>query len=263
MSSSIESRLSVAREVASDAAQLVMEGYRASVAVTEKGRADLVTAYDLASEQLIRAQLAARTPEIAIVGEEQGGELGDELTWVCDPIDGTTNFVHGLSFFCVSIGLFERGRAVLGAVVAPALGVTWYGAEGVGAWRQAGSAPAQPCRVSTTSSLASALVGTGFHPKSRGKPPHDNLASFANVMNEVRDIRRCGSAALDLCMVADGTFDAYWERMLFPWDLMGGAALVLAAGGRITHIDGGPADLRKGHLLASNGLIHEPLRALL
>jgi myo-inositol-1(or 4)-monophosphatase len=255
--------LEVARDVAREAAALVMQGHRTSVAVTEKGRADLVTAYDLASEQLIRAQLAARTPEIALVGEEQGGELGDQLTWVCDPIDGTTNFVHGLPFFCVSIGLFERGRAVLGACVAPALGVSWYGGEGLGAFRQAGSAPPEPCRVSATCELAHALVATGFHPQSRGKPPHDNLASFSNVMQAVRDVRRCGSAALDLCMVADGTFDAYWERMLHPWDLMGGAAIVLAAGGRITHIDGGLADLRKGHLLASNGLIHEPLRALL
>jgi myo-inositol-1(or 4)-monophosphatase len=263
MSSSPEQQLAVAREVASDAAQLIMQGYRASVAVTEKGRADLVTAYDLASEKLIRAQLQARTPDIAIVGEEQGGELGDGLTWVCDPIDGTTNFVHGLAFFCVSIGLFEQGRPVLGAVVAPALGVSWYGGEGLGAFRQAASAAAEPCRVSKTEKLASSLVGTGFHPQSRGKQPHDNLASFGNVMNAVRDIRRCGSAALDLCMVADGTFDAYWERMLHPWDLMAGAALVLAAGGRITHIDGGPADYRKGHLLASNGLVHDELLALL
>lgn len=263
MQSSLEQLLIVAREVASEAAQLVMQGYRASVAVTEKGRADLVTAYDLASEKLIRAQLAARTPEIAIVGEEQGGQLSDELTWVCDPIDGTTNFVHGLAFFCVSIGLFEKNRPLLGAVVAPALGVSWYGGEGLGAFRQTGTATAEPCHVSATKTLAASLVGTGFHPQSRGKPPHDNLASFANVMQHVRDIRRCGSAALDLCMVADGTFDAYWERMLHPWDLMGGAAIVLAAGGRITHIGGGPADYRKGHLLSSNGLIHDELLALL
>lgn len=255
--------LEVAREVATDAAALVMQGYRASVAVTEKGRADLVTHYDLASERLIRAQLAARTPSIAIVGEEEGGELGERMTWVCDPIDGTTNFVHGLAFFCVSIGLYERGRALLGACVAPALGVSWYGGEGLGAFRHASGAAPVPCQVSATRELASSLVATGFHPQSRGKPPHDNLASFGRVMDAVRDIRRCGSAALDLCMVADGTFDAYWERMLHPWDLMGGAAIVLAAGGRITHIDGGPADLSKGHLLASNGLVHDALLKLL
>jgi myo-inositol-1(or 4)-monophosphatase len=255
--------LDVAREVASEAAGLVMQGYRASVAVTEKGRADLVTAFDLASEKLIRERLAVRTPHIAMLGEEEGGQLGDALTWVCDPIDGTTNFVHGLAFFCVSIGLFESGRPMLGAVVAPALNVSWFGGEGLGAWRQAGSSPAAACRVSATSELAHALVSTGFHPQSRGKPPHDNLASFGTVMHAVRDIRRCGSAAIDLCLVADGTFDAYWERMLHPWDMIGGAAIVLAAGGRITHLDGGPADFRKGHLLASNGLIHDPLRALL
>jgi len=263
MSPSSRDLLDVAREVATEAAALVMHGYRTSFAVTEKGRADLVTQYDLASEQLIRARLQARTPHIAMLGEEQGGVLGDEITWVCDPIDGTTNFVHGLAFFCVSIGLFDNGRAVLGAVVAPALGVSWYGGEGLGAFRQAGASPAQPCRVSATRELAASFVGTGFHPQSRGKAPHDNLSSFSNVMQAVRDVRRCGSAAMDLCMVADGTFDAYWERMLHPWDLMGGAAIVLAAGGRITHLEGGPPDLRKGHLLASNGLIHDDLRALL
>jgi myo-inositol-1(or 4)-monophosphatase len=263
MSSTADRYLVVAREVASDAAQLVMQGYRASVAASEKGRADLVTAYDLASEKLIREQLSARTPEVAIVGEEQGGQLDDAPTWLCDPIDGTTNFVHGLAFFCVSIGLFDQGRPVLGAVVAPALGVTWYGGEGLGAFRQAGGAAAEPCRVSATQTLASSLVGTGFHPQSRGQHPDDNLASFGKVMQAVRDIRRCGSAAIDLCMVADGTFDAYWERRLHPWDLMAGAALVLAAGGRITHIDGGPVDLRKGHLLASNGLVHDELLASL
>lgn len=255
--------LDVACDVATEAAALVMQGYRASVPVTEKGRADLVTSYDLASEKLIRQRLAARTPHIAIVGEEQGGRIEEGLTWVCDPIDGTTNFVHGLAFFCVSIGLFDGKRPLLGAVVAPALQVSWFGAEGLGAWRQAGNAAAEPCRVSATGALADSLVATGFHPQSRGKPPHDNLASFGNVMQAVRDVRRCGSAAMDLCLVADGTFDAYWERMLHPWDLMGGAAVVLAAGGRITHIDGGPADYRKGHLLASNGRIHDPLLALL
>jgi myo-inositol-1(or 4)-monophosphatase len=255
--------LEIAREVAANAAAVVMKGYRASVEATEKGRADLVTEYDLASERLIREQLTARTPRIPIVGEEQGGTLGEELTWVCDPIDGTTNFVHGLQFFCVSIGLHERGRAVLGAIVAPALGLSWYGGEQLGAFRQAGSAPAQACRVSRTSVLGAALVGTGFHPASRGKPPHDNLASHASVMQHVQDIRRCGSAALDLCMVADGTYDAYWERFLNPWDLMAGVAIVQAAGGRVTHVDGGPVDLRTGHLLASNGLIHDALRAVL
>jgi len=255
--------LSIAREVAANAAAVVMKGYRASVEATEKGRADLVTDYDLASERLIREQLAARTPHIPIVGEEQGGTLGEELTWVCDPIDGTTSFVHGLQYFCVSIGMHERGRAVLGAIVAPALGVTWYGGEGLGAWRQEGSSPAAPCRVSRTAQLGDSLVATGFHPASRGKPPHDNLASFATVMQHVQDIRRCGSAALDLCMVADGTYDAYWERFLNPWDVMGGAAIVEAAGGRITHMNGGPVDLSHGHLLASNGLVHDALLARL
>lgn len=248
----------VALEVATEASRLVMEGYRASVVATEKGRADLVTQYDLASERLIRERLLARTPEIAIVGEEQGGQELEGRAWYCDPIDGTTNFVHGHPMFCVSIGLYAEGQALVGAVVAPALAVSWLGVAGHDATRNGA-----PCHVSATRSIADALVGTGFHPKGRGRPPHDNLESHANVIRECQDIRRCGSAALDLCFVADGTYDAYWERLLMPWDAIGGAAIVLAAGGRITSLSGGAPDLHIGHIIASNGHVHESLVELL
>jgi myo-inositol-1(or 4)-monophosphatase len=244
----------IAHDIAAEAGALVMQGYRASVAATEKGRADLVTAYDVASEKLIRARLQALTPEIAIVGEEQGGAEHDGPTWYCDPIDGTTNFVHGHPFFCVCIGLFDRGEALAGAVVAPALGVSWTGNVEEGARRNGA-----PCRVSETGALSAALVATGFHPSARGKPSEDNLASHAAVMSHVRDIRRCGSAALDLCFVADGTYDAYWERLLMPWDVIGGAAIVLAAGGRVTALDGSAPELRRGHIVASNGKVHDEL----
>lgn len=250
----------IALEVATEAAALALRGYRSRPQVEHKASyADLVTEFDLASERLIRTRLAERTPEIPIVGEEEGGTASDAPTWYCDPIDGTANFAHGHPFFAVSIGMIEAGKPTLGAVVAPALGVAWHGAVGLGAFRNAVA-----CRVSTARRLDDALLATGFSPvMRRSGSPEDNLAAFTRVMPAVRDVRRCGSAALDLCLVADGTYEAYWERRLSPWDTAAGAALVLAAGGMVTDLRGGTVDLQRGYLVASNGLVHAPLVALL
>jgi myo-inositol-1(or 4)-monophosphatase len=250
----------VALTVAREAAQVVLTGYRSHPAVQRKSSyADLVTQYDLASEQLIRRRLAELTPEIAIVGEEQGGELLDPLTWVCDPIDGTVNFAHGHPFFGVSIGLMKAGVPLAGAVVAPALHSEWHGFFGGGTFRNG-----SPCRVTANDSLPDALVATGISPVMRRHGhPEDNLEAFARVTPAVRDIRRCGSAALDMCLVADGTYDAYWERRLAAWDIAAGAALVLAAGGKLTNLLGGAYDLTRGYVVASNGHVHDALVRLL
>jgi myo-inositol-1(or 4)-monophosphatase len=246
--------------VAREAGQLVLAGYRSRPAIQRKASyADLVTQYDLASERMIRQRLAELTPEIAIVGEEQGGHVGDAPTWFCDPIDGTVNFTHGHPFFCVSIGLVHGGVALAGAVVAPALSLEWHGFVGGGAFRNG-----EPCSVSTSIGLADALVATGISPvMGLQGHPEDNLAAFCRVTPVARAIRRCGSAALDLTFVADGTYDAYWERRLSPWDIAAGAALVLAAGGRITDLLGGTYDLTRGYVLASNDHVHDELLALL
>jgi myo-inositol-1(or 4)-monophosphatase len=259
MSHSPEDLARIAFEVATEAAQLLLAGFRKHPAVTEKARADLVTEYDLASERLIRQRLAERTPDIAIVAEEQGGTpaSGSGRTWFCDPLDGTTNFVHGHHFFCVSIGVAEAGRPIAGAVVAPALATHWVGFRGGPALRNG-----EPCRVSETSELGQALVGTGF-PSDRSRAPSNNFDAFMRVKQRVRGVRRCGSAAIDLCLVADGTYDAYWERRLNAWDVMAGSALLLAAGGALSALDGTPPDLSVGHILASNGRIHEALLGLL
>jgi len=259
MTRSAEELAHIAFEVASEAAQILYAGFRKHPAVREKGRADLVTEYDLASERLIRQRLAERTPELAIVGEEQGGTpaLGRDLTWYCDPLDGTTNFVHGHFFFCVSLGVAEAGVPIAGAVVAPALATHWRGFRGGPALRNG-----EPCRVSDTRELAHSLLATGF-PSDRSQAPANNFPAFTNVKPRVRGIRRCGSAAIDLCLVADGTYDAYWERRLNAWDLMAGSALVLAAGGKVSALDGTPPDLSVGHILASNGQIHDELSSLI
>ena len=259
MTRSPEQLAQIAFEVASEAAQLLLTGFRRHPAVHEKARADLVTEFDLASERLIRQRLAERTPELSIVGEEQGGTpaLGRDLTWYCDPLDGTTNFVHGHFFFCVSLGVGEAGMPVAGAVVAPALGTHWLGWQGGPALRNGES-----CRVSETRELGQALVATGF-PSDRSQAASNNFAAFCNVKRQVRGVRRCGSAAIDLCLVADGTYDAYWERRLNAWDVMAGSALVLAAGGMLSALDGTRPDLSVGHLLASNGLVHGDLLNLI
>ncbi len=255
MTRSAEELAQIAFEVATEAAELLHAGFRRHPAVREKGHADLVTEYDLASERLIRARLAERTPDIAIVGEEQGGSPASEggLTWYCDPLDGTTNFVHGHFFYCVSIGIAEAGQPLAGAVVAPELATHWQGYRGGPALRNG-----VPCRVSDTAELTHALIATGF-PADRSQAPGNNFDAFVSVKKQVRGIRRCGSAAIDLCLVADGTYDAYWERRLNAWDVMAGSALVLAAGGTLTALDGTPPDLSVGHVLASNGLVHQHL----
>ena len=259
MTRSPEQLAQIAFEVAAEAAQILLAGFRKHPAVREKARADLVTEYDLASERLIRERLAERTPEIAIVAEELGGTAatGSGLTWYCDPLDGTTNFVHGHFFFCVSIGVAEAGVPIAGAVVAPALSTHWLAWAGGPALRNG-----EPCQVSDTSELGQALVATGF-PSDRSQPASNNLAAFGSVKKQVRGVRRCGSAAIDLCLVADGTYDAYWERRLNAWDVMAGSALVLAAGGKLSALDGTPPDLSVGHILASNGRIHDHLLNLI
>lgn len=239
--------------VARQAAAVAREGWRKHPSVAEKGVADLVTPYDLASERLIREKLAELTPSLGIVGEEGGGDPGAGAAWYCDPIDGTTNFAHGHPFWAVSLGVVEHGEPVVGVVVAPCLGVEWVAWHGGVATRNG-----EECRVSTTHRLADALIGTGF-PRGPTQAFENNFPAFERVKPVSRGVRRCGSAAIDLCFVADGTYDAYWERLLGIWDSAAGVAIVRAAGGTVTHLNGGPADLARGHLLASNGRIHEPL----
>jgi len=260
---------SMALLVAEEAATLVVAGYRSRPRPDKKGRNDLVTEFDRASEKLLLARLSALSPQIPIVAEESSaGETHGRpgLVWYVDPLDGTTNFVHGHPFWCVAVGLAEDEQPVAGAVVAPMLGVRWRGfvtpeAEGRPAPRE-GSAfrNGAPCAVSGTSDLDDALVATGF-PAVRDRPPHDNFDSFIAVKRAAQGVRRCGSAAIDLCMVADGTYDGYWERSLHVWDTVAATAIVRGAGGMVTSLDGGPPDHHAGHVVASNRLVHRALLA--
>jgi myo-inositol-1(or 4)-monophosphatase len=241
----------VAERVALEAGQLVMQGWRSGVEVSRKGRFDLLTEYDLASERLIRDQLSREFPTHRIVGEETAESGDGELVWYVDPIDGTTNFAHGHFFFGVSIALYRGSEGLAGVVHAPALGVTWKAAKGIGAFRNG-----KRCSVSTRDQLEEAVCATGF-PYDRWTNPDNNHAELALFLQRARGIRRCGAASVDLCLVADGTYDIYWEQGLNAWDMCAGALLVQEAGGQLSTYEGDAADPRTGKLIASNGVLHD------
>lgn len=243
--------LRVAEAAAREGGAVAMEGWRAGGAVSKKGRFDLLTEYDLRSEELIRERIESAFPSHRIVGEEHEETGSGELVWYVDPIDGTTNFVHGHFFFCVSIALYRGAIGLAGVVHAPALGVTWSAARAGGAFRNG-----ERCAVSARSRLDEALCATGF-PYDRWTNPDNNQAELALFLQRAQGIRRCGSAAIDLCLVADGTYDIYWEQGLNAWDMCAGALIVAEAGGRLSGYAGEPADPRTGRLIATNGLLHE------
>lgn len=248
----------IALVVAREGAELAKKGFRAPKRVSHKGAIDLVTEYDTAVEALILDRLAEEAGHVPIVAEEGGGNEGKGLTFYVDPIDGTTNYAHGHPFWCVSIGVVDaNGFPLAGAVVAPALHLEWTAFAG-GPSRRNGEA----CRVSSVDDISEALLATGF-PYDRRTSPDNNFAEFVAAKKRAQGVRRCGSAALDLCLVADGTYDGYWESKLKPWDFAAGAALVVSAGGVICDRSGGPADVRRGNLIATNGKIHDALFDLL
>jgi myo-inositol-1(or 4)-monophosphatase len=244
--------------IARVAGALVMGGYRRAGAITKKGAIDLVTEFDLASEALLTRELTSSFPGIAVIAEEAQGKRAitradEQLRIFVDPIDGTTNFAHGHPFFCVSLGLCRGGSPLAGVVFAPALDVCWSGGATLGAFRNG-----ERCSVSARAPLGEALCATGFGYDVVGAG-EDNVPEFRAVQSRSRGVRRCGAAAMDLALVADGTYDAYWEFMLQPWDVAAGAALVAAAGGRVSDFEDGPLDVQRGAVIASNGLVHDAL----
>ncbi len=246
----------VIERIAREAGEIAMRGYRAGTAIHKKGAIDLVTEFDVACEVHILAELRRAFPEIRVVAEESYdssvADRPDELVFYVDPIDGTMNYAHGHPFFCASVGLSRAGAPLLGVIHAPALGVTWSGSVESGAMRNL-----EACRVAEREEVIDLLCATGF-PRDRAINPDNNYSEFVHIKNRVRGVRRCGSAALDLAMVADGTYDVYWEQRLAPWDVAAGAALVLAAGGRLRGYDGSTVDVRNGAVIASSRAAYQP-----
>jgi myo-inositol-1(or 4)-monophosphatase len=241
-------------EIAREAGELLLTGFRSNPALRSKRTdSDLVTEFDERCESLLRERLAMSFPGTAVVGEEKGGEDRADGVWYVDPIDGTSNFAHGHPYFCLSLALWEGSRPVCGVVHAPAMGLTYAAARGRGVTRNG-----VPCRVSSVRELSRALLASGF-PADRATRRQDPYAGFVRVDKKSHGVRRCGAAALEQSLVADGAYDGFWEVGLASWDVAAGAFFVQEAGGVVTGLGGEPFALDAGHYLASNGHLHEAL----
>jgi len=222
----------------------------------EKAAGDYVTEVDETSEQAIADFLEHVAPGIPVVGEEHGGSAGDRY-WLVDPLDGTTNFVHGFPVVGVSVALVEDGRPIAGAVHAPFLRETYIGARGRGARvERDGSRDAEPLRVSDRSP-GQAVVGTGFPFRHKDVVPR-YIRAMSAALGTFEDLRRPGAAALDLAWVASGVFDGFFELALSPWDVAAGGLLIEEAGGVVTDWNGGP-NYMAGDILAGPAAIHAEL----
>lgn len=225
---------------------------------TKSATGDLVTEADEASELAILKILRAEVPEHGILAEESGLSSRDsDYLWAIDPLDGTLNYAHQVPFFCVSIGLLFQGQPVLGVVYAPRLQELFTGLPGHGAFLNQ-----QPIHVSEVQTLKQAFLATGF-PYRRAELEDNNYREFMAFANLTQDIRRPGSAALDLSYVACGRFDGFWERHLNSWDVAAGAALVLAAGGQVSAYNGQDLDPYSGEILVSNGHLQKKMQHVL
>jgi myo-inositol-1(or 4)-monophosphatase len=248
------------REAACEAARrgaAVLEEWRSRFQVREKGRFDLVTDADLASQRTIREYLQGSFPDHGFLGEEEGAgkdRPGPDAppTWIVDPLDGTTNYVHDCPLYCVSIGLQVAGEMVVGVVLDPSRQELFSAARGQGAWL--GSRRLQ---TSQAGRLEEALLATGFPPDLRGQERTLDWWRYFSLRS--RSLRRTGSTALNLAYVAAGRFDGYWAFDNHVWDVAGGVVLVREAGGVITNVDGSPFDPYTPDGLASNGPLHPVL----
>lgn len=235
----------------------VLEEWRTRFSVREKGRADLVTDADFAAQQATRDYLLGRFPGHAFLGEEDGPNqprppAGAPPTWIVDPLDGTTNYVHDAPMYCVSVGLEVAGELVTGAIYDPRQREMFAAAHGRGA-----TLNDRPMRTSTTDDLAAALLSTGFSPDLRG---HEiQLEWWAYFSMHTQSLRRTGSTALNLAYVAAGRYDGYWGFDNNAWDVAAGVVIVREAGGQVTSLDGSEYDPHGRHCLASNGPLHAAL----
>src|SRR6267142_1863744 len=240
-------------EIAREAGSLLMGYFHRRVQIEYKGEADLVTEADRASEKLILERIRAHWTTHDVIGEEGAKiETGGDYRWYVDPLDGTTNFAHSSPVFCVSLGLAFQGKRHAAVLYDPTRDELFAAERGKGAFLNG-----QKIEVSNTSKLAQSLVATGFPSHKRHKNP--NIYFYHQLTLRTHGVRRAGSAALDLCNVACGRFDGFWEFNLNPWDTAAGVLIAQEAGGRVTNFSGGPFQLDSRETLASNGLVHDAL----
>ena len=253
MNPGIPEMLSVAIEVARKAGETLLERLHTDIRISKKGRIDLVTEMDLESEKIIVERIRRSFPDHSILAEEEGNLAGNApYKWIIDPLDGTTNYAHGYRFFSVSIALEMEDQVVLGVVYDPVTNEVFTAERDRGA-KLNGNA----IHVSEEEILIDSLLSTGF-------PYHEhlitaNLEYFGRFLKMARAVRRDGSAALDLCYVACGRFEALWELGLQPWDVAAGKLIVEEAGGRVTRFDDSPCTIYEQEILATNGRIHDQM----
>jgi len=251
-------KINILKIIAQEAGEIVKEGYYAHKNITHKGVVDLVTDYDIRTEKFIINALKKEFSEYTIIGEEsylQQGYTHPKAIYI-DPIDGTTNFVHGLPHLAISIGLWEEGIPLMAVVYNPILEEMYYALKGEGAYYND-----MPLCVSNQTALQQSLIATGFpYAKvDQGKEYHWVINSLRSLLPHIRDIRRLGAAALDLCYLAHGKTDAFYEIDLKPWDVAGGILIVLEAQGSISNLLGEPFCFEDKGIVASNGAIHTQL----
>jgi myo-inositol-1(or 4)-monophosphatase len=247
--------LTTAIEAVVRAGDMQMARFGGDLRVDKKGTIDLVTEVDMAVERMFRALIAERFPDHQILAEELGGPAGTIAgpCWVFDPLDGTTNYAHGVPIFCSSLALEIDGVAEIAAVYDPNRRELFTAERGAGAWLNGA-----PLKTSAARTLVDALLVTGF-PYDVHARVDEIVGLFGAFVAKARAVRRLGSAAVDLCWVAAGRMDGFWETDLKPWDLAGGALIVAEAGGRITDTLGNPFTSRAGQVLASNGHLHDAM----
>ena len=250
--------LDVAVEAALLAGRYQRFRFASQVAVDMKGDKDLVTEVDRDSEKLIVEHLLTRFPDHMILAEEgEYPRTGSTLRWIIDPVDGTTNYAHGFPWFCASIALESAGELLVGVIYNPMHDELFTATKGGGAYLNG-----RRLHVSTRSPLRDTLLGTGF-PYDCATDPANNFASFIAFQKAARGIRRAGAAALDLAYLAAGRLDGFWELKLKPWDVAAGVLMIREAGGTVSTFDGSAYDVSNHRIVASNGLIHDEMVAML
>ncbi len=244
---------SVLMDAALEAGALMKSKIAGRGGFSEKSEISIVTETDLACEKIVIGKILGAFPDHSILSEESDAKEGSHHRWVIDPIDGTTNFAHTFPASCVSIGYEEEGQMVMGAVYDPFRAEMFFAEKGQGAYLNG-----ERIYVSKVKTLSHSLLATGF-PYDRKEKIDLYLAIIKTFLLKTHDIRRVGAAALDMCYVACGRFDGYWEANIEAWDKAAGMLLVTEAGGKVSDYSGGPMTLKGRQNLASNGLIHEAM----
>lgn len=239
------------------AGKIIRSNFGKQQKITKKGRFNLVTEIDKLAEKTIVDLILKRFPDHSILAEESPAVTGSACRWIIDPIDGTTNFAHGFPIVSVSIGFEKDGRLQMGGVFDPFRKELFFAERSKGA-----TLNGKRICVSRATALEDSLLATGF-PYDRNIKPDDYLAMLRIFLTRIQGVRRGGSAAIDLCYVACGRFDGYYEMKLSPWDKAAGMIIVEEAGGRLTDFSGAPLTLNGLQNLATNGLIHAEMLAAL